>query len=201
MKRLSIAAAAAALSVGVSTPSVSARDLVGGFGFGYAQPITDLSFPFGADRSVGGWLTGRIAGPVSWRAELGYDRFRTGDQVLSLCSIAPARCESHMGVTRIGAGLQLGGKPAGRLAPYAYLTLGLHHVGAGFTMEAETLDGITRTDSENDFGMAVGTGVDVRLGERTGLGFEGRYSGFAFGYGDSRWSSAIGATAHGWVRF
>jgi hypothetical protein len=49
--------------------------------------------------------------------------------------------------------------------------------------------------------MAVGTGVDVRLGERTGLSVEGRYSGFAFGYGDSSWSSAMAATVHGWVRF
>jgi hypothetical protein len=108
MKRLSIGAAALALSLGVFTPGALARDLVGGLGFGYTQPVRDLRFPFGADRSVGGWLTGRITGPVSWRAELGYDRFRIGDDVLSLCAVTAARCESHMGVTRIGAGLQLG---------------------------------------------------------------------------------------------
>jgi hypothetical protein len=74
-------------------------------------------------------------------------------------------------------------------------------VGARFTLEADAVDGVTRADSENAFGMAIGTGIDLRLGERTGLSLDGRYSGFAFGYGDCGWSSAVGATAHAWLRF
>jgi hypothetical protein len=198
---LGIAILSAALTA-ARAPAASASEITGGVGAGLALPVSDLNGPFDPDFALTGWVCGMIRGPFAWRGEVGYDRMRLAGDIRGMCSASGLRCEVNLGVTHVAGGLQLGGRDQ-HVGPYGYVALGLYHVGAGATVtnpqDRESV--ITSSAAENDFGVATGVGVTLKLGEGWGVAAEGRYTGFTFGLGDFTWGSLLTATAHAWIRF
>jgi opacity protein-like surface antigen len=192
---------AALTAAGAST--VSAAEITGGVGAGLAVPISDLNGPFDPDFSFAGWASGKARGLLAWRAEVGYDRLRLAVDIRSTCHANQLKCEVHLDSTYVAGGLELGADRNKDVAPYGYLTLGLYRVGAGATVtnprDPESV--ITGSTAENDFGVATGVGVRLKLGDRWGVAVEGRYTGFTFGLGDFTWGSLVTATAQAWIRF
>jgi opacity protein-like surface antigen len=197
---------AAILSAGLmaaGAPPASAAEITGGVGAGLAVPISDLNGPFDPDFSVTGWASGKARGLLAWRTEAGYDRLRLAGDIRSGCRASQLKCEVHLDLTYVAGGLELGADRDDDIAPYGYVTLGLYHVGAGaaVTNPRDPQSVITGAAAENDFGVAAGVGVRLKLGERWGMAAEGRYLGFTFALGDFTWGSLLTATAHAWIRF
>jgi hypothetical protein len=184
-------------------PTASAAEITGGVGAGLAIPISDLNGPFDPDFSVTGWARGKARGPFAWRGEVGYDRMSLAGDIRSACSARQLKCEVHLDVAYVAGGLELGVGRDKDVAPYGYVTLGLYHVGGGaaVTKPRDSESVITGSAAENDFGVATGVGVRLKLGARWGVAAEGRYTGFTFGLGDFTWGSLLTATAHAWIRF
>ena len=199
---LGVAIVSAAL-MGAGAPTACSAEITGGVGAGLAVPVSDLSDPFDPGFKLTGWVSGRMRGPFAWRGEVGYDRMRLAGDLRSACRAARLKCEVHMDVAYVASGLQLGGERKRDVAPYGYVTLGLYHVGGGATVTnpRDRDSVISGSAAENDFGIAAGLGVRLRLGASWGVAAEGRYAGFTFGLGDFTWGSLVTATAHTWIRF
>jgi len=199
---LGVAILSAAL-MGTGSPTLSAAEITGGVGGGLAMPIADLNSPFDPDFSVAGWASGKARGLLAWRTEVGYDRLRLAGDIRSTCRANQLNCEVHLDLTYVAGGLELGADRDNDVAPYGYVTLGLYHVGAGaaVTNPRDPESVVTGSAAENDFGVAAGVGVRLKLGERWGVAVEGRYTGFTFALGDFTWGSLVTATAHAWIRF
>jgi hypothetical protein len=184
-------------------PTAPAAEITGGVGGGLAMPISDLAGPFDPDFSVTGWASGKARGLLAWRAEVGYDRLRLAGDIRGTCHVNQLKCEAHLDGTYVAGGLELGADRNNDVAPYGYVTLGLYRVGAGATVtnprDPESV--IIGAAAENDFGVATGVGVRLKLGDRWGVAAEGRYTGFTFGLGDFTWGSLVTATAQVWIRF
>jgi opacity protein-like surface antigen len=197
------AAILGAALMAAGAPTASAAEITGGVGAGLAVPISDLSGPFDPGFSVTGWASGKARGLLAWRAEVGYDRLRLEGDIRSTCYANQLKCEVHLDGTYIAGGLELRAGRDNDVAPYGYVTLGLYHVGAGaaVTNPRDRERVVTGSAAENDFGVATGVGVRLKLGERWGVAAEGRYTGFTFGLGDFTWGSLVTATAHAWIRF
>jgi opacity protein-like surface antigen len=199
---LGVAILSAAL-MGAGAPAACPAEITGGVGAGLAMPISDLNGPFDPDFSVTGWASGKAQGLLAWRTEAGFDRLRLAGDIRSTCRANQLKCEVHLDLTYVAAGLELGTDRDNDVAPYGYVTLGLYHVGAGaaVTNPRDRESVITSSAAENDFGVATGVGVRLKLGERWGVAVEGRYTGFTFALGDFTWGSLLTATAHAWIRF
>jgi hypothetical protein len=189
--------------VAAGAPTASAAEITGGIGAGLALPISDLNGPFDPDFTLTGWVSGKVRGPFAWRGEVGYDRMSLAGDIRSTCRANHLDCEVHLDVTYVAGGLELGANRDHDIAPYGYVTLGLYHVGGGaaVTNPRDRESVITGSAAENDFGVATGVGVRLKLGARWGVAAEGRYTGFIFGLGDFTWGSLVTATAHAWIRF
>ncbi len=199
---LGVAILSAAL-MGAGAPAACPAEITGGVGAGLAMPISDLNGPFDPGFSVSGWASGKARGLLAWRTEAGYDRLRLAGDILSTCRANQLKCEVHLDLTYVAGGLELGADRDNDVAPYGYVTLGLYHVGAGaaVTNPRDPESVITGSAAQNDFGVATGVGVRLKLGERWGVAIEGRYTGFTFALGDFTWGSLLTATAHAWIRF
>jgi opacity protein-like surface antigen len=199
---LGVAILSAAL-MGARAPAACPAEITGGVGGGLAMPISHLNGPFDPDFSVTGWASGKALGLLAWRTEAGHDRLRLAGDIRTACRAAQLKCEVHLDLTYVAGGLELGADRDNDVAPYGYVTLGLYHVGAGaaVTNPRDPESVITGSAAENDFGVAAGAGVRLKLGKRWGVAGEGRYTGFTFALGDFTWGSLLTATAHAWIRF
>ena len=106
--------------------------------------------------SFGGFVTGRIAGPLEWRAEIGHDRVPPSEDLKSTCEFIGTRCVSSL--TRFGGGVQLSGGNE-QLSAYGFVTFGAYKLGS------------TNRDGETVTGLAFGGGANVNVGEGMFIGF------------------------------
>ena len=184
-------------------PTAFPAEITGGVGGGLAMPVSDLDGPFDPDFTFTASASGKARGLLAWRTEVGYDRLRLAGAIRSTCRANELKCEVQLDLTYVAGGLEIGTDRDNDVAPYGYVTLGLYHVGAGaaVTNPRDPESVITGSAAENDFGVATGVGVRLKLGERWGVAIEGRYTGFTFALGDFTWGSLLTATAHAWIRF
>jgi hypothetical protein len=192
MKTVAAAVVVAALLLLAGSPAGAQATKVG-IAVGPAVPATGIGGPVGPDVSVSAWLARPIRGPFEWRAEVGFVRLRMQVDSRLRCAAAGFYCDSHVGVTQVGGGLQFEPLAGILIAPYAYVTIGLYHV----TPDAEVVDLVegtvatSRSSSENSLGVALGSGVRFRLDGRWTVRAELRYSGFAYSPGTVNWASVI----------
>lgn len=202
MRTTTVAAALAALFAFAGSPAAADETKVG-IAVGAALPAYGIGGPPDSALAVSVWLARPIRGPYEWRAEFGGQRFQMPDGIRFRCSAASFFCDSNLGVTFVGGGLQLEPWAGNEIAPYGYLTIGLYHVTADAEVE-DVRQGTIQTSTawiDNAFGLAIGFGVRVRLGGRWALRAELRYSGFSYEPGTVNWASLITPALNVSVRF
>lgn len=219
-------AAAIAAVIAVMTAAWAAAQTTIGVAVGATVPTGIPASVMTPNVSVSGWVSGPVAGPFGWRAEFTRGSLAIPEAFEIACEFAGVVCRADLSVTTVGGGLQFEPWDTSRVAPYGYLTVGWHHVGASATLGSSertafsgwgwpgrladgslrpfygTTRGIFLSGSwnENAAGAALGLGVRVRLDKRWALRAELRYSGFAFG-GGAGWSSWITPGLNVSVRF
>jgi len=135
-------------------------------GGGFSVPSGgDLNIIADTGYAISGTVAGPLAGPLAWRADGGYDRMKLTGQLKDECEFAGGNCKDPS-VLHVAGGIQLGGL-AGSTAPYTYGQLGVYNVDYGLG-----------ADSETDFGVAFGTGVNWAVGEGWGIGVEFEITAF-----------------------
>ena len=173
-------------------PTAAAQDTKVGFAVGAAVAVAGIALQEPA-LAVSGWVSRPIGGPYGWRAEVSGVRLQMPDRDRFRCAAAGIVCDAVLDVSSLTGGLQLEPWAEKAIAPYGYATIGLYRLSAS----AEALDlrggSIQQSESWNDsaFGVALGSGVRVRLIGRTTLRAELRYSGFRFKPGTKHWGSIV----------
>ena len=134
-------------------------------GGGLATPNSD-ALDSVADNgfAIAGYVAQSIAGPFGWRAEGSFSRYGVDSFFESSCEVDDS-C-SNPQLSQFGGGLQMGGFGAGATQPYLMFTAGVVNFDPG--------DG----DSETDFGIAFGSGVNWAVTETWGIGVEFKLNGF-----------------------
>jgi hypothetical protein len=161
--------------------TAAAQDTKVGFAVGAAVPATGIALHEPA-LAVSGWLTRPISGPWGWRAEVGGVRLQLPDQTMFRCAAAGFVCDANLDVSFVNGGLHLEPRAEKAIAPYGYATIGLYHLSASAEVQ-DLREGSTQASdswSDNAFGVALGSGVRVRLSGRMTFRAELRYSGFHF---------------------
>lgn len=140
------------------------HSMTAGVGVGAAMPVSDLFDEF-ADPGLafGGFVTGQISGALGWRAEGAWDGMELPDVFDEACDQADIDCDKPH-VTRFNGGVQFG-PSSGRARPFAFFTVGAYNVDFG------------EGDSETDFGMGLGGGVNFLLGDNWGAGGDVHFHG------------------------
>ena len=145
---------------------------------------------------MSGWFSRPISGPYGWRAEVSQVRLQLPDRTMFRCAAAGFFCDANLDVSSLSGGLQLEPGTEKAIAPYGYATVGFYRLSA--SAEAQDLrEGsiqVSRSWSDNVFGVALGSGVRVRVSERMALRAELRYSGFHFKPGTAHWASLVTPT-------
>lgn len=172
--------------------SAAAQDTKVGFAAGAAVPATGIGLHEPA-LAVSGWLSRPIAGPIEWRAEVGRVRFRMPDHTMFRCAAAGLFCDATLDVSFLSGGVHVEPRARRTIAPYGYATIGLHHLSASAQVQDPrrgSIEGV-QSWSDNALGIALGSGVRIRLSGRVTLRAELRYSGFGFEPGTVRWASLV----------
>jgi hypothetical protein len=195
-------AAKAAIHLGVwivllvcTGSTAGAQDTKAGFAVGAAVPATGIALHEPA-LAVSGWLSRPISGSYGWRAEVGGVRLQLPDSTMFGCAAAGFFCAANLDVSFVSGGLHLEPGAEKSIAPYGYATIGLYHLSASAEVQ-DLREGSTQAShswSDNAFGVALGSGVRVRLSGRTTLRAELRYSGFSFKPGTVHWASLVTPT-------
>ena len=202
MKALAATVAIATLLLLAGSPAAAQATKVG-VALGAAVPAAGVSSQVGPDLALSAWLARPIRGTLEWRAEFGVEQLLMQLDPRFRCAAAGFYCDAHVGVSHVSGGVQfepMAGKP---FAPYVYVTIGLYHV----SPQAEVTDvgaGTVSTFSsfsENNLGMALGSGVRCRLSEGWAVRAELRYSGFRYSPGTVNWASVVTPTLSISARF
>src|SRR5262249_48779423 len=109
---------------------------------------------------------------VRWRAEGGYSQMKYNAALRAFCGEGGFRCE-HTKITNLGGGVQIGGVGKGPAVPFLVFTVGAYRLNPD-----TTLPGFTSGDSETMVGLAVGGGLNYRIGQRWGVGADLRFHRF-----------------------
>jgi len=175
--------------------TAAAQDTKVGFSVGAAVPVSGIALQE-PELALSGWLSRPIDGPWGWRVELGGARLQRSDRSMFRCAAAGFYCDAILDVAFLSGGLQIEPRAGKALAPYGYATVGVHRLSG--SAEAQDLHGASMAVSyawdDTAFGIALGSGVRVRLNERATLRGELRYAGFRFKPGTQHWASLVTPT-------
>ena len=170
----------------------AAQDTKVGFAVGAAVPATGIGIKE-IGPSLSGWVARPIGGPFNWRVEVGGARLQMSDSSRFRCAAAGLYCDVSLDVASLTGGVHLEPRAEKAIAPYGYVTLGLYRLSAS----AEALDlhegSIQESSSwtDNAFGIALGSGIRIRLSGRTAFRAELRYSGFHYKPETQHWASLL----------
>lgn len=172
--------------------TAAAQETKVGLAVGVALPATGIGIKEPGP-SVSGWVTRPIGGPYRWRVEVGRVHVQMAGSSRFRCAAAGFYCDANLDVASVTGGLHLEPRAEKAIAPYGYATMGLYRLSAS----GEALDvreGSIQESSawtDNAFGVALGSGIRIRLSGRTTLRAELRYSGFHYRPGTEHWASLL----------
>lgn len=142
--------------------------------------------------AVSGWIARPLAGPVAWRAEFGREQVGLSDEWADGCSAAGLACDARLTSTSIGGGVQIEPAAGRRVWPYVYVTGGVRSVSARAAVGRLTGSGLASAGwSETAVGVAIGSGLRIRLDGFWEIRAELRYSGYELDAGNIGWVSSL----------
>ena len=175
--------------------TAAAQDIKVGVAVGAAVPANGVALTKPGP-AVSAWVSRPISGPYGWRAEVGGLHLQMPDRDGFRCAAAGFFCDASLDVSSLTGGVQLEPWAQKAIAPYGYATIGLYRVSASAEVQDLREGSIQQSEawSGNAFGVALGSGVRVRLSGRMTFRAELRYSGFHFKAGTAHWASLVTPT-------